>query len=184
MSRIAEISNRFSIFDLKRGRHITPGISKGMIKWTYCGQESSISFQIVIDGKDDYMRLTYNARDSFTGESREMDTRIDLCETSCNYGGHRYWFICPECKRRCGTLFLAGKWFLCRECGRVLYYSQTFKIVSGADIDRAFSEIKRFYYKGNPTRKYRKYLRLKSRSNEQSFTFLEKWGKKFNIPFS
>jgi len=184
MSRIAETSNRFSIFDLKRGRHITPGISNGMIKWIYCGQESSISFQIVIDGEDDNIRLMYNIRDRYTGESRQMDTRVDLCSTPCNYGGHRYWFICPGCIRKCGTLFLVGDLFLCGKCGKVLYYSQTFKIVSGVDLDRAHAEIKRFYYKGKPTRKYRKYLRLKSRSNKQSFTFLGKWGKKFNIPFS
>jgi len=150
-------------------------------KWTYCSQESSISFWVVIDGIDDYIRLMYHTWDRFTGEGKEMDYQVSLCQTPCNYGGRRYWFVCPKCKRRCGTLFFVGKLFLCRKCGRVLYYSQTFKIVSGADLDRAFSEIKRSYYKGKPTRKYRKYLRLERKEGVQSSELLGKWAVKFGM---
>ena len=111
MALIAEISNRFSIFDLKKWGYITQGTRRGSSKWTYCSQESSISFWVVIDGINDYIRLMYHLRDCYTGEEKDIDYQVSLCKTPCNYGGHRYWFICPECKRRCGTYFLRGNGF-------------------------------------------------------------------------
>jgi hypothetical protein len=46
---------------------------------------------------------------------------IELTKTYCNYGGHRFWFICPglfnkACGRRIGVLYkpLQVEDFACR----------------------------------------------------------------------
>ena len=56
---------------------------------------------------------------------------IELTTTDCNYGGYRYWFVCPECRLRIGTLYkkpLEGLW-LCRHCHelgyRLTYYRRS-----------------------------------------------------------
>jgi hypothetical protein len=39
-------------------------------------------------------------------------------------GGKRYWFRCPTCNRRAGTLFIVGPPFGCRVCMGLGYQSQ------------------------------------------------------------
>lgn len=48
---------------------------------------------------------------------------IQISKTPCHYGGYRYWFICPECKKRVGVLYRHGN-FKCRHCLGVNYQSQ------------------------------------------------------------
>lgn len=31
-------------------------------------------------------------------------TAITITQTSCRFGGYRYWFQCPDCEQRCGLL--------------------------------------------------------------------------------
>jgi hypothetical protein len=106
------------------------------------------------------------------GEEKEyMNYKVQLTTTPCNYGKNRYWFICPltknekYCGRRVGVLYKIGKWFGCRHCGEIAYNSQMqsekYKgFVSIPDIERAEEKVKRYYYKGKPTRKYRKVMKL------------------------
>lgn len=48
-----------------------------------------------------------------------------LTATSCNFGGRRWWFVCPsqECGRRCRILYrpLGAARFACQECHRLTY---------------------------------------------------------------
>jgi hypothetical protein len=41
------------------------------------------------------------------------------------FGGLRFWWLCPECGRRCGILYLPPKrtYFKCRLCHRLTYRS-------------------------------------------------------------
>ena len=48
---------------------------------------------------------------------------VQITTTSCNYGGSRYWFICPDCHKRVGVLYRQGN-FKCRHCLGVNYQSQ------------------------------------------------------------
>lgn len=47
-------------------------------------------------------------------------TRVDITRTECHLGGSRAWFLCPDCKRRCGTLYLVS----CRICMGLHYASE------------------------------------------------------------
>lgn len=48
---------------------------------------------------------------------------VQITTTQCNYGGSRYWFICPECKKRVGVLYRQSN-YKCRHCLGVNYQSQ------------------------------------------------------------
>lgn len=68
------------------------------------------------------------------------DQIIEFTKTKCNYGGNRYWFICPKCNRRIGVMYRKplSNIFLCRYCNNLTYQlskyrrakeEQTIKIV-------------------------------------------------------
>ena len=48
---------------------------------------------------------------------------INLTTTDCNYGGFRYWFVCPGCGLRVGTLYKKPLEWLwrCRHCQELNY---------------------------------------------------------------
>ena len=52
------------------------------------------------------------------------DQILFLDKTRCNYGGHRYWFKCPQCNERSGVLYNKNSKFLCRQCHKLPYSSQ------------------------------------------------------------
>lgn len=43
-----------------------------------------------------------------------------IVATVPNYGGRRYWFLCPRCGRRIRSLY-GGRYFLCRTCHGLTY---------------------------------------------------------------
>ena len=51
---------------------------------------------------------------------------VPLARTACNYGGARYWFVCPMpgCPRRAAILYLVGGRFACRHCQHLAYRTQ------------------------------------------------------------
>lgn len=185
----AEWSNRFSIFWLKKHGYLPKKDgwqSYGRIVWSYNGVEkSSIGFIVSSKNEDggEFIRLQYTHTSNWTGEKSEMDFKIPLVTTRCNYGGERYWFLCPlskngvYCGRRVGVLFSVGKWYGCRHCGEIAYSSQMRggeyrgSSVTFPDIDKAEQEVKRYYYRGKPTRKYRRVIRLNEKL-EWSFTLM------------
>jgi hypothetical protein len=59
------------------------------------------------------------------GQSTFADTHIKLVASRPNFGGVRWWFVCP-CGRRVARLYLPrGRWQLaCRRCHRLAYASQ------------------------------------------------------------
>ena len=50
---------------------------------------------------------------------------ITLVTTRLYSGGERYWFLCPNCRRRVGKLYLPTErsWFFCRRCWDLTYES-------------------------------------------------------------
>jgi hypothetical protein len=71
----------------------------------------------------DEVRLSYNVR--CAGESNFCKTEevVSITRTSCNYGGHRPWFLCPGCKCRVAILYLGRVRFLCRHCYDLIHDS-------------------------------------------------------------
>jgi hypothetical protein len=183
---LAEWSNKFSIFWLKKNGYLMKDFSyrAGGISWSYNGNKgSSIGFSIEKKnyGTQDemaWLNMDYTHTNYQSGEKEVMNYKIKLETTPCRFGGKRYWFICPlskngiYCGRRVATLFSIGKWFGCRHCGNITYDSQRrsgkcrWNGISVVDLDRAEEEIKRYYYRGKPTRKYKRFLRLGQRFDD------------------
>ncbi|MFA7170184.1 MAG: hypothetical protein WC178_05040 [Candidatus Paceibacterota bacterium] len=192
--KIAERFNRLSIFWLKKNGYLHKdyNINSGGISWTYGYNEnkSSIGFSVKRINwgelnEEAYIQLQYTYTNGRTEEKECIDYKVELVTTPCNYGGKRYWFICPlakngqYCGRRVGVLYQNGKYFGCRHCGDIAYDSQMqsgrYKgFVSIPDIERAEKEVKRYYYKGKPTRKYRRVMRLDEKF-EKGFLRSAKW---------
>jgi hypothetical protein len=56
----------------------------------------------------------------------KFDYKIGLQTSSPNYGGKRWWFICPlqGCSRRVANLYSSGTYYGCRHCLNLAYPSQ------------------------------------------------------------
>jgi hypothetical protein len=66
--------------------------------------------------------IKYNVRKN-AGAWQELDYKINLTTTECNFGGVRYWFICPDCKKRVCVLY-ADIMFKCRTCLGIVHRSR------------------------------------------------------------
>jgi hypothetical protein len=54
---------------------------------------------------------------------RRVEATVSLVDTPVHFGGHRLWFSCPSCARRCQILY--GSWRIaCQRCHRLRYLSQ------------------------------------------------------------
>ena len=58
-------------------------------------------------------------------QSAKTGQQFKLSRTPCNYGGCRYWLLCPTCGRRCGKLYKPyyGRRYACRGCHDLTYTS-------------------------------------------------------------
>lgn len=116
---------------LNQHHYFDGGIRWGSLTWKRNGQETgNISLQVSTVEGDEHIRFMYTQTDRQTGEKAELDYKARIVSTACNYGGKRWWFICPlvvngiPCNRRVGVLYLAGgKYFGCRHCYNLTYTS-------------------------------------------------------------
>lgn len=192
MSRqLAEHSRALSISWLKRQGAFNNGLTSGSVTWSY-GSDStknSIGYIISIGGDDEYINLKYTFTNS-DGSKQDMDYKIQLVSTHCNYGGKRYWFICPltkegrYCGRRVGVIYSIGKYFGCRHCGEIAYRSQMqsdrYKgFISIPDIEQAERKIKRRHYKDKHTKKYKKLMKMQDKFHWQLIRAAAKFDPKF-----
>jgi hypothetical protein len=80
---------------------------------------------INVEVKQDLLVLRYGARPlgDQSKQRNDIQERVGLSFSSCNYGGRRPWFICPmpECDRRVTVLYLEGMNFICRVCASLTY---------------------------------------------------------------
>lgn len=99
----------------------------GALTWSRNGEKtSSISYESRCDMDPPYVRLMYTWR-----KTDEVDFRVYLTTTSPNYGGVRWWFICPlitkgrYCGKRVGKIYSApgSRYFGCRHCQDLTYTS-------------------------------------------------------------
>lgn len=92
----------------------------GSLHWSINGRPDGYIDYLM---KSDCMVLMYKQRFN-GGEWQPVDQTVFFDKTPCNYGGHRFWFLCPGCGRRVAIIYGAGKFFLCRHCYGLTYASQ------------------------------------------------------------
>jgi hypothetical protein len=174
----ADYLKKVEIWWLKKHGYLN-GWKSGGIEWKneFSGDKSSIGIEAcTIEG---YVRFFYTQTEE-NGEKKKFDYKVQLTTTPCNYGGVRYWFICPlvkngqPCGRQVGVLYKAGDYFGCRHCYELTYSSKNenrryksypllFWLKSWKKIEELEEKIKRPYYRGKPTRKQRRLEKIENR---------------------
>jgi hypothetical protein len=127
-------SRMLSIFDFKREGLLNPDQRCTGI-WTWRNavtneKSASMGFEINTLNKPAWVRVHYTIT-RWSGEKQDYDYKILLPTTPCNFGGVRYWFMCPLlingrfCRRRVGKLYLppGGQYYGCRHCYDLTYES-------------------------------------------------------------
>lgn len=131
-----EESKCLEISWLSKQGYFSPGWKYGDIKWKNASGQVTSTIGIVVsindqDLNENYVRFIYTSTNTSTKEATKLDYKAELVTTSCNFGGVRYWFICPliingrACRRRVSKLYLASgsKYFGCRHCHNLTYTS-------------------------------------------------------------
>jgi len=105
----------------------------GVWAWTnsYSGEQTaSLGYEANTTGRAPWVRLQYTVTPR-GGAPEDYNYTILLVTTRPNYGGLRWWFVCPltkggrDCSRRCGKLYLppGGRHYGCRACYELSYES-------------------------------------------------------------
>ncbi len=170
----------------KHGYFSEPCYGSGTISWKNClGEEtSSIGIAVSTLGNENYVRFQYTTTDRNTGEETKYDYKVQLTTTDCNFGGVRYWFICPfskngiYCGRRVAKLYKSpgANYFGCRHCYDLSYESRNeprfarpgglyYPLVLDKRIEEIRQKVKRWTYRGRPTRKAKKLHALERELN-------------------
>ena len=133
-NRVDEVRS-IDILDLQRKEVFSKGSTWSWTSsWSRNGEVvASISYRVESGGNGPTgLRFMYTITDNETGEKKDYNYIIPVVSTPCNYGGKRWWFICPlvvngrACQRRCRIVYMppGAKYFGCRECHQLTYESR------------------------------------------------------------
>ncbi len=168
-----EEAKRIPVSFLKKKNYFKNSWIGGEVSWSFRGKPTG-NISIDVDTENTRLRCHY----TYHGDSGEIprDYNITLDSTPCNFGGKRYWFLCPinrhgiPCEKRVGVLYCSDGMFGCRRCQNVSYESQQETHTGKWNALRKFyglewklseleSKIRVKYWRGQPTKRYRKILR-------------------------
>ena len=122
------------VFDLSReGIFTWNSRRQGTLTWTNeqtCEKVASMGFAVNTEVEPPWLRLHYSIS-TWQGEKIDCDYKVFLQTTRPNFGGLRWWFICPlsvnhqVCLRRVAKLYLppGGRYYGCRYCYNLTYKS-------------------------------------------------------------
>ena len=160
-----------SIKFLKQHKQLV-GFCSGGISWTRGGEKTgSVSYHVdICHPGDEHIRFKYTTTIRDTGEKIDRDYKVRLVSTKCNYGGHRWWFICNYCQRRVGVLYIGNSDFACRHCYNLTYESRNeprggfYGFMNNIfKAEKIREGIKRCFYNGKPTKKMLRYMALREK---------------------
>ncbi len=131
---------------------------------------SNIWIQVNMSEDTGIVRV-YFTQTSRDGEKKELDYRIQIVSTPCNYGGKRWWLVCPLKWNKCTILYLQNNgWFgsrktlnLCYDDQRQSKRSRNLSFMMGMNAARAIAlhrTMKYPYRNGKPTKKMVRFLKL------------------------
>jgi len=145
-----------------------PCIKGGGISWSRCGKEvGSVSFSV--NTLDMYIKFYYKSKPHYSDEDwKDKNYNVRFTTTPCNLEGVRFWFVCPFCYKRVGTLHLYGSNdFACRHCLDLSYDSRNHSkkyrfmgdLFKAEELQKKIWDLRVKYYKGKKTKRYRELLR-------------------------
>lgn len=173
----ADNLKKIEIWWLKKFGYLN-GWKSGGVEWTsgWSGDKSSIGITVSTMANENYIRFQYSQTEH-NGEKKNFDYKARLVSTACNYGGERWWFVCPltkngvPCNRRVGVLYKDGDYFGCRHCYELTYQSKNenrsskyhylFRLLSSQKkIEKIRENMGREFYAGKPTKKFKKIMKI------------------------
>lgn len=173
-------ARNFKIYSLRQWGVLEPEsvfFNKAVV-WSRNDEETGrIGYCVSTVTGNSYIELDYKTRSSWSDEEwRPIKYKISLVPVKCNFGGIRWFFRCPlsrngyYCGRRIAVLYQIGDYFGCRHCANLTYEScnegKRFRgfpwnmLLNDDKLQEAWEKIGYTHYRGRPTRKYRRYLRL------------------------
>ena len=185
---ICEAACALKISFLKKHNYLNGEYHNNTITWTNSssGHKSRIGIVGGVYGHEPHFRLQYT-HTFIDGERSDLDYRIEMTSTPCYFGGKRYWFVCPlmqdnkPCRRRVGVLYIVGKYYGCRLCHHLAYQSQQ-KTHTGRigmfnkylfnDLSDREQDMRIKYWRGKPTKRYRRLLQKMNRGMDKKDTSL------------
>ena len=86
---------------------------------------------IEADGNKKHLFISHSF--NYQSELIPIKERIPLTKTSPNFGGERFWFLCPDCNRRVRKLYRPENklYFRCRICYDLMYQSHESNVYDG-----------------------------------------------------
>ena len=184
-----EESTEMCIFRLKN-MGLLEGFQCTSLTWSQKFNNSKSSLVLIADMicEQPYVRLLYKITRYKDGSEKDYDYKIYLAKTQCNFGGFRYWFICPHCGKRAGKLYRKplGEVYHCRNCNDLTYNSRNdpriwrpgglcYLLKTEKWIKEIFANAKRRTWRGKPTRKMRRIEELRRKG--QAITLYPEWWK-------
>jgi len=158
----AEASCDLTIFRLRKWGMLSSGQTTAKTSWTSSMTGKTTTVSLLVDVTNEpFVILMYTLTDR-DGNKTKYNPTVELTTTPCNFGGKRYWFLCPICYSRVGALYLprGDVHFACRDCNDITYDSRSRSSMAlfghtSRQIDKLRSQIKRWTWRGRPTRKVR-----------------------------
>ncbi len=168
-----DASKKVSIYWLNK-RNLIPedGCGGGRLNWSMNGNSTGNINYGMDTSEEPYIRFDYRTKHSWEPEENYVsyDYKVNLERLECNFGGYRWYFRCLKCNSRVGILYSSFPYFVCRKCANLSYDScnenkrfrgYPYKLITDeCKAEKIYEGLKRRYYKGKPTKKYKKYLRL------------------------
>lgn len=184
----AEETKRIELAWLRRHNYLG-GYFGGTLSWSSNGEPTGQINVRINTSEEPNIIFDYKVRSNSASEWREVKYSFPMTSVPCGYGGKKWFFVCSlsrngvYCGKRARNLYLAGDYFGCRTCANLSYqscneskrYRGMFKILTqGWKAEEYYiKNVKRRFYKGKPTRKYRRYLKIEEGYSERDVFLLE-----------
>jgi hypothetical protein len=89
-------------------------------EWSRRGEPAG---SIKVHTEPDAVSLSYRVKNNSDDQWQDVEQRLLLSWTACNFGGRRPWLICG-CGQRVAIVYLRCGFFACRRCHKLNYASQ------------------------------------------------------------
>jgi hypothetical protein len=163
--------NRKGLFQSEKGGHVT---------WRDPYTQSEIYFSVYImvdsdEGKPEigYIEFSWPKQNAINYKDRNYGSATFIT-TPGRFGGKRYWFKCtqPKCRRRVAVLYLLDNHLACLTCHNLTYKSRNLsgkkkklgRVIPIPEIERLGKAVKRFQYRGEPTKRFQSFIKKRDRS--------------------
>jgi hypothetical protein len=185
-----EASKRVELSWLKKQKYLD-GFRGGNISWSRNGEPTgNINIQVDTYSYSPNIKFIYKVRRN--GEEwKDMEFSFRMESIPCRFGGNKWFFICglyksgQYCGKRVRILYQTGDYFGCRHCADLTYdicneskrfrhgVWKVFTNESKAE-DYYKKYVKREYYRGKPTKKYKRYLAISNNLSDRDLYEMEK----------